>query len=280
MSYAEYSRRKAAATPIIIDTTPKKVDSSFYTSQKRMEHNRIFHTSTRMGVVNNAGRQTTTPYTTVQSSVNVKLNGGSIPDASTFTSYMGGLAIGNRANRGPATTRLVANSNDGGSISRCRPMAEPAPYIPGGSDTYTPNMVPQTASSFTNNTKHCEDLGRTQPHIESELGPSLFVDNMRPGIPASNTCQNGEPAPCKHVIHTHPTIAPHPSIVNRTPPTPMGTQLSTDINRKLGSATPNLKYIEKHHGNPTVNRPVYGRYKPSRAPAQLKINDPISSRPK
>lgn len=281
MSYTEYLRRKAAAAPVIIDTTPKKVDASFYTSQQRMAQNRIFYTSSRMGVVNNVSDPSSTPQGPKQPSGNVKANGGRIPDASTFTSYVGGLAIGDEAISGASPARLVANSSTSGSISACRTIPEPAPYIPGTTTAYGANTVPQTASSYTNNTKHCTDLGKLEPHIASELGPSLFVDNMRPAIPASNTCVNGEAAPCKPVIHTHPVIAPYPVFPNRPPPTPMGPRLSTDIGRKVGAAIANHKYVERHHGNDVnVNpRRVPTKYKPSNGPAHLKINDPISSRP-
>lgn len=274
-------RRKAAAAPVIIDTTPKKVDASFYTSQQRMVSNRVFYTSSRMGVINNVADPSSTPRGPNRPSGNIKANGGRIPDASTFTSYMGGVSIGNEIKRGLPPPRLVANSSDAGSISACRTILGPAPYIPGTTAAYSANTVPQTASSLTNNTKHCQDLGRVEPHIANELGPSLFVDNMRPAVPASNTCVNSAAAPCKPVIHTHPVIAPHPVFPNRKAPTPVGPQLSTDIGRKVGAALPKHKYIEKHHGNDgSVNpRRVPTKYKPSNGPAHLKINDPISSRP-
>lgn len=274
MSYTEYLRRKAAAAPVIIDTTPKKVDASFYTSQQRMASNRIFFTSSRVGAINNVNDPSATPSRPVQSSGNMKANGGRVPDASTFTSYMGGIAIGSDSIGGSSSVRLLANSNSAGSISSCTPIAGPAPYIPGRSSSYSANTVPQTASSFTNNTKHCQDIGRLEPHIANELGPSLFVDNMRPSVPASNTCANGEAAPCRPVIHTHPAVTPYVSTANRAPPTPMGPMLSTDIRRKVGAATPRIPYVEKHHGNDgNVNpRRVPKKYQiPAGAPPHLRM---------
>lgn len=276
MSYTEYLRRKASAAPVIIDTTPKKVDASFFTSQTRMASNRIFYTSTRMGAINNVNNPSSTPYNLVQPSGNIKANGGPIPDASVFSSYMGGLAIGNSEG---SPVRLLANSTAAESISTCTPIAGPIPYIPGTTQSYSSNTVPQTASSMTNNTKHCQDIGCIEPHIANELGPSLFVDNMRPAVPASNTCANGAAAPCKPVMHAHPTIAPYPFLFpNRPAPTPMGPKLSTDIGRKVGAAIPGYPYIEKHHGNDgNVNpRRVPIKYQiPPGIPAHLRINTPI-----
>jgi hypothetical protein len=274
MSYTEYLRRKAAAAPVIIDTTPKKIDASLYTSQQRMASNHIFFTSTRVGAINNVNDPSSTPFSPVRPIGNVKASGGSIPDASIFTSYIGGLTV-----RSDQTSlgKLIANSNDVGSISQCRTISDPVPYIPGTTTSYSSNTVSQTASSFTNNTKHCQDLGRLEPHITNELGPSLFVDDMRPSIPSSNTCANGQPSPCRPVIHTHPAVTSYVSNVNRPPPTPMGPALSTDIGRKVGAAIPKSIYIEKHHGNDSnVNPRRYPiKYQiPAGSPAELRINDP------
>jgi hypothetical protein len=121
-------------------------------------------------------------------------------------------------------------------------------------------------------------MGMMEPHIDNELGPSLFVDNMRPSVPASNTCVNSAAAPCKPVIHTHPVVSAYPSFPNRAAPTPMGPMLSTDIGRKVGAAILRPAYVEKHHGNDlNVNpRRVPKKYQiPAGTPAHLKINDPV-----
>lgn len=276
MSYTEYLRRKAASAPVIIDTTPKKVEASMYIANKRMATTQTFFTSSRVGVINNVADPSSTGTTGVLKSVQatIKPNGGRVPDASSFTSYVGGQAIGKEIKSGLPAPRLVANSNTSGSISGCVTIPEPAPFT-GGS--FAPNNVPMTASGYSNNTKHCKDLGRVEPHNANELGPSLFVDTMRPAIPASNTCVNGAQAPCKRAIHTHPAIAPHPTFPNRPAPTPMGPKLSTDIGRKVGAAIARKPYVEKHHGNDlNVNprRPASKYQIPVGAPAHLKINDP------
>lgn len=277
MSYTEYLRRKAAASPVIIDTTPKKVDASFYTSSKRMATTQTFFTSSRVGVINNVADPSGTGTTSLQKSVRstTKANGGRVPDASSFTAYVGGQAIGKDIQSGLPPARLTANSNSAGSISRCVAIPEPAPFR-GGS--FAPNNVPMNSGSgYFGNTKHCDEEGRPEPHTANELGAPLFVDTMRPAVPSSNTCQNSQQAPCKPVIHTHPTIAPHPTFPNRPAPTPMGPKLSTDIGRKVGAAIARKPYIEKHHGNDgNVNpRRIPRKYQiPAGAPAHLKINDP------
>lgn len=279
MSYTEYLRRKAAAAPVIIDTTPKKVEASLYIANKRMATTSTFFTSARNGVITNVSdpSSTGTSSNLRAPSVTVKANGGRVPDASTFTAYVGGTAIGDKTKAPAGSVRLTANSNAAGSISSCRTILEPARFTGG---TFGPNNVPMTASGFSN-TNHCIDLGVQEPHIANELGPSLFVDNMRPAVPSSNTCQNGEQAPCKPVIHTHPAITPYPVFPNRPPPTPMGPRLSTDTGRKVGAAIARVPYVEKHHGNDfNVNprRPARRYQIPPGAPAQLKINDPQAPR--
>lgn len=276
MSYTEYLRRKAAAAPVIIDTTPKKVDASFYTSNKRMATTQTFFTSSRVGVVNNVADPSSTGTTGVVKRVEAtrKANGGRVPDASSFTAYVGGTAIGDKTLAPAPSVRMIANSKSAGSISGCVTIPEPAPFRGG---TFAPNNVPMTASGYSNNTNHCKDLGRVEPHTANELGPSLFVDTMRPAVPPSNTCQNGAQTPCKPVIHTHPAITPYPTFPNRPAPTPMGPQLSTDIGRKVGAAIARKPYVEKHHGNDlNVNpRRIPRKYQiPAGAPAHLKINDP------
>lgn len=275
MSYAEYLRRKASAAPVIIDTTPKKVDASFFTSQqKRMANSQVFYTSTRVGVVNNVNDPSSTTHRGPNKpSGNIKTSGGRVPDASMYTAFVGGQAIGQEIKSGLPPPRLVANSASAGSISPCTDIKGPIPFTGG---VFTARNVPMSAGSgYLNNTKHCDETGCIEPHIANELGPPIFVDTMRPAAPAAISTTGS----CKNVEHLHPDIAPHATFPNRAIPTHAIPLRSTDIGRKVGAATPNLSYVERHHGNPTVNRPVYGRFKPSNAPAHLKINDPISSRP-
>lgn len=278
MSYTEYLRRKAAAAPVIIDSSPRKVDASHYTTMARMKANATFFTSSRVGVINNVQdpSRTGTHGNSKQVLSYTKTAGGRVPDASSYTSFAGGNAIREdiKADANPAGGRYLLNSNNAGSLSACVPIAGPAPFTGGA---FAVNNVPMTGSGFLNNTKHCQDLGRVEPHTPNELGPSLFVDTMRPAKPASNTCSNGAAAPCKSVIHTHPAVQPRASYQARPQRATIGPELSKEMPYVVGNVVPSkhLKYVEKHHGNPTVNRRVPTKYQiPAGAPAHLKINDP------
>ena len=280
MSYTEYLRRKAAAAPVIIDSTPRKVDASHYTTMARMKANSTFFTSSRVGVINNVQdpSRTGTRGGSKQVLSYTKTAGGRVPDASSYTSFLGGNAIREdiRADANPVTGRYLLNSNDTGSLSACTTIAAPAPFTGGA---FAANNVPMTGSDFLNNTKHCKDLGRVEPHTANELGPSLFVDTLRPAKPASNTCINGAAAPCKRIIHTHPVPQPRVSYQARPQYATVGPALSTDLGRKVGGAVPSKhpKYAEKKHGNDLslIRRAVPYKYQiPAGAPAHLKINDP------
>jgi hypothetical protein len=288
MSYTEYLRRKAAAAPVILDPSPRKVDASQFTSVTRMKANSTFFTSSRVGVINNLQDPSTTGTSRGSNQVlaYTKTAGGRVPDASNYISFVGGNAIREDilADKNP-TGKYLLNSNDTGSLSACRPIAGPTPFTGG---QFTPNNVPMTGSGFLNNTKHCKDLGRVEPHVANELGPSLFVDTMRPAKPASNTCTNGAQTPCKPVIHTHPADFVHR---RRHQMRPVYAQkgipnVPLDMPYKQGGPVPSkhLKYVEKHHGNDLsvmVNgrKPVPGKFQiPAGTPAHLKINDPIAPR--
>ena len=287
MSYTEYLRRKAASAPVILDPSPRKVDASQFTSMARMKANATFFTSTRVGVVNNVSDPSSTSYPNSIKQVKsyTKVAGGRVPDASVYSSFVGGNAIREDTLVGIPTGKILMNSNDAGSIKACIPIPGPAPFSGG---QFGPNNVSMTGSGFLNNTKHCLDLGRVEPHVASELGHSLFVDTMRPAKPSSNTCGGGAQTPCKPVIHTHPTDSVHMTRYQARPQYAQKgvTNVSPDMPYKQGGPVPSkhLKYVEKHHGNDLLTmvngrKPVPGKYQiPAGTPAHLKINDPIGPR--
>ena len=232
--------------------------------------------------------------------LNKTKSGGRIPDASTFTQYAGGQAVGKEIQAGMPAPRLLLNSTSTGSLSGCRIVPEPVPYNPAVAGAYTANMVPRDASQFTRDTTACRQL-RGEPHIQIELGPPLFVDNTIVGIKNYNLPQNnsktyiasectqcGNNAPgigktctfCIGANHLHPIDQAHntrwgprpkksaqPIIVNQSP---------SDFH-KVGAAMRKIPYVEKHHANPQIGHIVYPKT-PYRIPrgtaAQLKINDP------
>jgi hypothetical protein len=278
MSYTEYLRRKAAAAPKIIDTTVRS-DASTITMRRRLQANQEFFTSTRQGVINNVSDPSGTGTTSnlKAATVTTKLNGGRIPDASMFTAFVGGTAIGNDGGVFQTAQRYVANSNDAGSISSCVAIADPVPYT--GTGVYTANMVPQNASNRTNTLENCRQPS-TEPHNQNELGGPLFVDDTIRLKHLTSCCVNNNDI--AQAIHTHPADVPHNDYQARPEKgrggIPIFTISTADDARKVGDRNPRkLPYIEKHHGNDlNVNpRRVPIRYQiPAGSPAHLKINEP------
>lgn len=266
MSYTEFLRRKAAAAPKIIDTTVRS-DASTITMRRRLQANREFFTSTRQGVINNVADPSGTGTSSLLKAptVTTKLNGGRIPDASMFTAFVGGTAIGNDGGVFQTPQRYVANSNDAGSISACVPIAAP--------------VADKTASQITLEKQNCRQPS-TEPHVQNELGGPLFVDDTIRLKHLSGCCVGNNEI--GQAIHTHPTDVPHNQYQARPLKgrggIPVFTVAKPDDARKVGDFNPRkIPYVEKHHGNDlNVNpRRVPVKYQiPAGSPAQLKINDP------
>ncbi len=279
MSYTEFLRRKAAAAPKIIDTTVRS-DASTITMRRRLQANQEFFTSTRQGVINNVSDPSGTGTTSnlKSTTVTTKVSGGRIPDASMFTAFVGGDAINSDGGVFQTARRLVANSNTAGSISACVAIPDPVPYT--GTGAYTANMVPQNASNRTNTLESCRQPS-TEPHIQSELGAPLFVDDTIRLKHLTSCCVNNNDI--AQAIHTHPADVPHNDYQARplkgNGGIPVFVAVPPGTGRKVGAYDykDRQKYVEKHHGNDlNVNpRRVPIKYQiPRGAPAQLKINDP------
>lgn len=277
MSYTEYLRRKASAAPIIIDTTVRS-DASTITMRRRLQANREFFTSTRQGVINNVSDPSGTGTTSniKAPTVTTKESGGRIPDASMYTAFVGGDAINSDGGVFQTARRLVANSNTAGSISACVAIPGPTPYT--GTGAYTANMVPQNASQRAMTLESCRQPS-TEPHIQSELGGPLFVDDTIRLKHLTSCCVNNNDI--AQAIHTHPANVPHNDYQARplkgNGGIPVFTISTADDARKVGDRNPRkLPYVEKHHGNDNIDRRrVPTKYQiPRGAPAQLKINDP------
>ena len=144
---------------------------------------------------------------------------------------------------------------------------------------YAPNTVPQPASMRTNTLENCRQPS-TEPHIQSELGGPLFVDDTIRLKHLTSCCVNNNDI--AQAIHTHPANVPHNNYQARplkgNGGIPVFTVARPDDARKVGVRNPRkIPYVEKHHGNDlNVNpRRVPIKYQiPKGAPAQLKINDP------
>ena len=133
MSYTEYLRRKAASSPKIVDTTVR-TDASTITMRRRLAANNLFAIGSREGVINNVSDPSNTGTASNLKAPQgvVKVSGGRVPDASLFTSYVGGQALDKDGGPFFKSQRYVLNSNTAGSLSGCATVDEPALALPAG----------------------------------------------------------------------------------------------------------------------------------------------------
>ena len=242
MSYTEYLRRKAAGSPVIIDRRTN-TDASMYTMRQRHLASSVFFTSDRVGAVNNTVDVNTSPQKAVRSYTKAT---GRVPDASSFTSHSAAWQL-----------PLVE-----GKITLdpcCVPTLGPAP---------------KSASDFTREAINC----CTQPHVDTELGPSRFVDNTIRLKHLVGCCDNE----ITKANHEHPVITPFASWSPRPDKgaggIPVYSVASPSDARKVGDFNPRkIPYVEKHHGNDlNVNpRRVPGPFRLNTGIPHLKINDPF-----
>jgi len=292
MSYTEYLRRKAAASPKVVDRR-MNTDASFVTYIRRHTASSVFAQggvseafNTRHGVITNTTDVTTDPQKAIRSYK--KVAGGPTPDASLYTSYAG-------ANQVFHDDRITLPANLPSQL--CNGV-----YVNGFSTSeqlpFGATRVPMNASSFTKEIQQEIDCCAEGRHNENELGPALFVgDTIAPnrsigvvltpirapdgGYLGTNraditSCDSN----CKP-NHTHPANIPRalwsPRPEKGAGGLPVFDVASPGDSRKVGDYNPKkFPYVEAKHGNDlNVNpRRVPGPYIPSIAPAQLKINDP------
>ena len=257
MSYTEYLRRKDAASTKVL-STQKPTDASMYITKVRMAAAQIFPTSGgQVGAVNSGDYSSMAPLHQVMSYK--KATGGSVMDASSFTTYRGGQAIGGEVLGGPQAPQLT--------LTPCY--------------TITPTVPSQTASDFVRQTQGCK-VALGQPHTAATVDKPKFVDN---------TIRNlGDPALCtvpvaNHGSKDHLSLNLHPSRPtmldkgNLAPGKDVGA-LGGNPHYKAGAALRKISYVETHHGNDLgVNpkQPFVKFHIPANTPAHLRINDPILS---
>lgn len=259
MSYTEYLRSKTAAATVVIDTRPK-LSASDFTQRQRFAASQDFPSNgQRLGAVNRPIDLAFDPLRSVQSYQ--KTSGGKVQDASFFTAYCGGQAVGKNVQAG-----LDANII-----------------------TQTPSVniqslpVAQTASDFTRQTQGCKvSLG--EPHEAATVTPSKFVDN---------TIRNqGNPRLCTVPIPNHSVKAETTSPQFPSRPSQGGGQLALkgdlapgkelgalggNPHYKKGAALRHVPVVGDHHGNDmNVNpkRPFVKYQIPAGTPAHVKINEP------
>lgn len=263
MNYADYLRTKKEGATKVISTRPK-MDASDYTQRQRFAAAQIFaKDGQRIGVVNTSMELTQDPLKAVNSYK--KGSGGRVGDASAFTAFRGGQAIGGLVQSGMPPDRIVQ---------------EPVVY-------FDSKPVSQRASDITRRVQGCKvSLG--EQHDPSSLTASVFVDDTIRNIGGGAVCRD---VPAIHV--SEKADVPFPTHPDR--PSQAGGQyaLKGDLapgkdvaafggnaHYKVGAALKNIPYVEKHHGNDLgVNpkRPFVKYQIPKGTPAHLKINDPKRS---
>ena len=249
MSSSEYMRIKAAARTVVLNTK-KPTDSSMYTMKQRQMASRVFSkTGSYAGTTltaNDRSGNTHKPMTFTK-------NTGRPADASSYTSFKGGVAIGNDA--AYYTGRITQVCNSG---SNCVPAV---------------SRAQMNGSDWIRNKLACEPL---KPHTaagDKPAGP-VFVDDTI----SLNGYQAVNPTPCP-ANHKIKAAVPFLGTPNR-PTYTINRQFIGASNShpyKAGAATPNIPYVEKHHGNDRyVNRrpiPTAARLNAS-GPPHLAINTP------
>jgi hypothetical protein len=261
MSYTEYLRRKDAQTTKVL-STQKPTDASMYITKVRMAANQDFAASGgRVGVVNSGDYSSMAPLHQVLSYQ--KVSGGRTPDASAFTAYRGGQAIGADVQAGLPTGKVT--------LQPCY--------------TITPTTPAQSASDFVRKTQGCK-VALGQPHDAATVDKPKFVDN---------TIRNlGDPALCTVPVpnHNQKSDMPHrrrhparpvPSVKGDLAPGKEVGAFGGNANYKVGAALrrPQNYQIFKEDTNvgTTSAKPVPRKYQiPANSPAHLKINDPIAPR--
>jgi len=246
MSYTEYMNRKKASAPVILDTRPK-MDASTFTRHTRVvaAGNVRMPTKKVVGNINEMRMSSTRDNNSVKAGVQVTAAtgvGGRVPDGSTFSDYVAGLAVDKDYRTGPpGTTKVVLNANPGSvpggmtSISGCNWDATAignrtfptAALTTLPANTRSPEfIVAKTGSQATRDKLECFDKA-VEPHTATgptpvSKGISQFIDDTislnsgtyRIGtgsfgstgstIQSSNNITGGCPA----AIHAHPEINP------------------------------------------------------------------------
>jgi hypothetical protein len=301
MSYTEFLRSKKSTNVKVINTK-KLQDASDITTQRRLGASRVFALNNAQvkGVINHPPDFSQEPLHQLQSSYKNGGSGRRPGDASDFTAYAGGQAIGKEIKAGLPAARITQTP----AIS----LTSPA--------------VPQSASDFTRRTQGCKDaLG--EPHQAATVTPPVFVDDTIRNLGNPRLCttnSNAKSGACANSITTRPanhSIKAHtafPDTPNRPsqgggqyalkgdrepgkeagafggvtiahvksniPVRSIRTKTGVNAHYKVGAATHEIKMVRDHHGNDL-------KVNPHRVPTpyvnvahqvdQKKINKPVNT---
>jgi hypothetical protein len=286
MSYTEFLRSKKASAVNVINTKKPK-DASDITTQTRLGASRVFALKTTQvkGVINYPPDFSLEPTRQTQSFYKDGGSGRKTGNASDFTAYVGGQAIGNDVQSGLPSARIT--------------------QTPAFSLTST--NVPQSASDFTRKTQGCKDaLG--EQHAADSLTPSKFVDDTIRNLGDPALCTTRAAIRSVKSVNSFPLVPTRPSqgggqnalqgnlepgkeagayggvtiahVKSNIPVQSIRTTSGVNSNYKVGAASPHIRTVPDHHGNDLgVNpRPVPTPYvNVARQPPQKKANLPVTS---
>jgi hypothetical protein len=254
MSYTEYLRRKAAATPVIFNTV-KPTDSSMYTQKVRQmassvfQQNSSFHKGSTLQSNDRSGNmnQVITSYKSTGKSV----------DCSSYISFVGSQAIkdDNASIRG----KILGNTS-------CN-----VPYL---------FDAPQSGSDYIRRAQGLVKQCKPTPHTKAgdKVDGPKFVDNtirLSAGIvPCNSSCPSGTPKVI-HSVKDVPPFMPLHTTRNNVKTSTLLYQEGGDHPYKAGASLRKIPYVEKHHGNDLLVNPrrLFKKYQ-GNGPAHLRINDP------
>ena len=267
MSASEYLRRKAAKTQYIVNTV-KPTDSSMQTLKVKHAASRIFNTLSggSIGTTLEADDLETSKGKPARAYAK---HTGRPANSSDYTAYRGSQAINTNtaASRGKIfTSGCVSNAV----------FPEPVTFTGG---MRTANTVSTNASGVTSATATCyQTLPVAHNNGDKVVSTPQFVDNT---ISLNGYSQCCHPTAI-HSVKAETPLNIHPPITGakRSVPVPLGDNNVPSY--KAGAATPNIPYIEKHHGNDLnvnpaqliktyqgsrtavnrINVPRFGNYKP------------------
>lgn len=249
--------RRKDASAIKIKDTRENTDSSMHTTKLRLAASQIFPVGgAQIGAVNSGDYSSMAPINRV--TAYKKHSGGAVKDASTFSAYRGGQAIGSYIQSGMKPSRV--------ELGNCY--------------TIEPTVPAQSASDYIRREQGCRvSLG--QPHDEATVDKPKFVDNTIRNLGDPSLCtvpvpNHGVKAENAHVsYHARPAM---PDKGNLEPGKDVGAR-GGNPHYKAGAALrrPQNLHISKKDTNllkSTISKPFVKYQIPANTPAHLRINDP------
>lgn len=249
--------RRKDASAIKIKDTRENTDSSMHTTKLRLAASQIFPVGgAPIGAVNSGDYSSMAPKNGVMSYQ--KHSGGSVKDASTFSAYRGGKAIGSYVQSGIKPSRV--------ELGNCY--------------TIEPTVPSQSSSDFVRRVQGC-NVSLGEPHHKATVDKPKFVDNTIRNLGDPSLCTVPVPNHGVKTENAHVSYHPRPAMPDKgnLEPGKDAAALGGNSHYKPGAAIrrPQNFQIFKNDNNTktTTTKSVPTKYQiPAGTPAHLRINDP------